>query len=248
MDCLIGMQEIPSGSVDLIICDLPYGTTDCAWDVIIPFDKLWEQYKRICKPGAVILLFGSEPFSTYLRLSNMDWWRYDWIWKKNSSAGFIHAKNRPLKNFEIISAFCQYGIGHTTTMGGKRMPYFPQGIRHINKIAHNWIKEGGVIGVRPSHKNTYIQEYENYPKAVLEFNLDQEAWHPTQKPLALIAYLIRTYSNPGDTVLDNCMGSGTTAVAAIRTGRNWIGYEMNTEFYNRALKRIDETMRTPTLF
>ena len=128
------------------------------------------------------------------------------------------------------------------------MPYFPQGIRRINKIAHNGIKEGGVIGVRPSHKDTYIQEYENYPKAVLEFNLDPYSWHPTQKPLALIAYLIRTYSNPGDTVLDNCMGSATTAVAAIRTGRNWIGYEMNTEFYNRALKRIDETMRTPTLF
>ena len=110
------------------------------------------------------------------------------------------------------------------------------------------LKRGGVIGARPSHKNTYIQEYENYPKAVLEFNLDPDSWHPTQKPLALIAYLIRTYSNPGDTVLDNCMGSATTAVAAIRTGRNWIGYEMNTEFYNRALKRIDETMRTPTLF
>ena len=248
MDCLIGMQEIPSGSVDLIICDLPYGTTNCAWDVIIPFDKLWEQYKRICKPGAVILLFGSEPFSTYLRLSNMDWWRYDWIWKKNSSAGFVHAKNRHLKNFEIISAFCQYGIGHETTMGGKRMPYFPQGIRRINKIAHNLIKEGGVIGFRPSHKATFIQEYENYPKAVLDFNADPGSWHPTQKPMALIAYLIRTYSNPGDTVLDNCMGSGTTAVAAIRTGRNWIGYEMNTEFYTKAERRIKETLATPTLF
>lgn len=248
MDCLIGMQQIPSGSVDLIICDLPYGTTACEWDAIIPFDKLWDQYKRICKPCAVILLFGSEPFSTHLRLSNMDWWRYDWIWEKNSSAGFVHAKNRPLKNFEIISAFCQYGIGHETTMGGKRMPYFPQGIRRINKIAHNWIKEGGVIGVRPSHKNTYIQEYENYPKAVLEFNLDQDSWHPTQKPLALIAYLIRTYSNPGDTVLDNCMGSGTTAVACIKEKRHFIGFELNKYYYDKACQRINAEKRQLTLF
>lgn len=178
----------------------------------------------------------------------MDWWRYDWIWKKNSSAGFVHAKNRPLKNFEIISAFCQYGIGHETTMGGKRMPYFPQGIRRINKIAHNWIKEGGVIGVRPSHKNTYIQEYENYPKAVLEFNLDQDSWHPTQKPLALIAYLIRTYSNPGDTVLDNCMGSGTTAVACIKEKRHFIGFELNKYYYDKACQRIDAEKRQLTLF
>ena len=128
------------------------------------------------------------------------------------------------------------------------MPYFPQGIRRINKIVHNGIKDGGVFGVRQSHKDNCVQEFENYPKAVIEFKSDTDTWHPTQKPLALIAYLIRTYSKPGDTVLDNCMGSATTAVAAIRTGRNWIGYEMNKEFYNRALKRIDETMRMPTLF
>ena len=126
-DCLEGMKRIPDGSVDAIICDLPYGTTACAWDSIIPIDKLWEQYKRIRKPSCVILLFGSEPFSTNLRMSNMKEWRYDWIWKKNSSAGFVHAKNRPLKNFEIISAFCQYSMGHESLLAEKRMPCNPQG-------------------------------------------------------------------------------------------------------------------------
>ena len=128
-------------------------------------------------------------------------WRYDWIWKKNTSAGFVHAKNRPLKNYEIISAFCRFGMGHKSTMGEKRMPYNPQGLRPCHKVSHNALnKFGGVVGKRPSHKDTVVTEWENYPTAILEFNVESDSFHPTQKPVALIQYLIRTYSNDGDTI------------------------------------------------
>ena len=248
-DCLEGMKRIPDGSVDCIVCDLPYGTTACAWDSIIPFDLLWEQYHRVLKMGGVALLFGSEPFSTSIRTSNIKEWRYDWIWKKNTSAGFVHAKNRPMKNYEIISAFCRFGMGHKSTMGDKRMPYNPQGLRPCHKVSHNALnKFGGVVGKRPSHKDTVVTEWENYPTAILEFNVEPDSFHPTQKPVALIQYLIRTYSNEGDTILDNCMGSGTTAIAAIREKRNFIGFELNKEYYDKACNRIKMELAQPTLF
>lgn len=248
-DCLELMKEIPDGSVDAIICDLPYGTTACAWDSIIPFDKLWEQYKRIAKPHAPILLFGSEPFSTMIRMSNLKEWRYDWIWKKNTSAGFVRAKNRPLKNYEIISAFCQYGMGHESTMGGKRMPYNPLGLIPCHKVSTNAKgKFGGVVGSRPSHKEVVVQEWTNYPTAVLEYNVEGDSWHPTQKPVNLLRYLIATYSNEGDTILDNCIGSGTTAIACIREHRHFIGFEQNKEYFDKAQKRIQAELLQPTLF
>ena len=248
-DCLEGMKRIPDGSVDAIICDLPYGTTDCAWDSVIPIYKLWEQYKRIRKPSCVILLFGSEPFSTNLRMSNMKEWRYDWIWKKNSSAGFVHAKNRPLKNFEIISAFCQYGMGHKSVLGERRMTYNPQGLIPVHEVHKNAKgKFGGTVGSRKSHKDVIVQEWTNYPKAVLEYDSDSDSFHPTQKPVDLLRYLIRTYSNEGDTILDNCMGSGTTAVACIREKRHFIGFELNKGYFDKACKRIDAERRQLTLF
>ena len=237
MDCLIGMQEIPSGSVDLIICDLPYGTTSNSWDSVIPFDKLWEQYKRIVKPTAPIVLFGQEPFSTYLRMSNISWFKYDWIWEKEQGANFMLCKYQPYRVHEIISVFSKGS--HTYN------PQMEKGNPYISGKGTSGSNFNNVSKVQSVNEGT------RYPRSVIKVKTEksnQMSFHPTQKPLALIAYLIRTYSNPGDTVLDNCMGSATTAVAAIRTGRNWIGYEMNTEFYNRALKRIDETMRTPTLF
>ena len=248
-DCLVGMKKIPDASVDCIICDLPYGTTACKWDSVIPFEPLWEQYHRVLKTGGVTLLFGSEPFSTFIRMSNFKEWRYDWIWKKNTSAGFVHAKNRPLKNYEIISAFCCFGMGHKSTMGDKRMPYNPQGLRPCHKISHNALnKFGGVLGKRPSHKETIVTEWENYPTSVLEFNVESDTFHPTQKPVDLIQYLIRTYSNEGDTILDNCIGSGTTAIACIREKRNFIGFELNKEYYDKACKRIKLEMMQPSLF
>ena len=230
------MQEIPSGSVDLIICDLPYGTTANKWDSIIPLDKLWAQYKRIIKRGAPIVLFAQQPFTTILAASNIEWLKYEWIWEKENGSNFLMAKYCPLKIHENILVFCE---NKTTYNPQMRQGFKPYKCRDKGSNANYGKIKGGALSE---------SDGERFPVDIIAFNRDTDSWHPTQKPLALIAYLIRTYSNPGDTVLDNCMGSGTTAVAAIRTGRNWIGYEMNTEFYNRALKRIDETMRTPTLF
>ena len=242
MDCLIGMQEIPSGSVDLIICDLPYGTTANKWDSIIPLDKLWAQYKRIIKRGAPIVLFAQCPFDKVLGCSNLDWLKYQWVWSKNQVTGYLNANYAPMRCHEVVLVFSEFAAAPSNNP----MRYNPQKIKGAVRV-HNH-KAGDNGNNYRYAKAAKVVTDEEYPRDILEFNRDTDSWHPTQKPLALIAYLIRTYSNPGDTVLDNCMGSGTTAVAAIRTGRNWIGYEMNTEFYNRALKRIDETMRTPTLF
>lgn len=206
-------------------------------------------YRRIVSPNAPILLFGSEPFSTLLRTSNMKEWRYDWIWEKNVAADFVHAKNRPMKNFEIISAFCQFGMGHKSIMGDRRMPYNPQGLIPCHNVRHNAkSKFGGVVGSRPSHKDEIVSEWTNYPTALLKFDKESNAFHPTQKPVSLIQYLIRTYSNEGDTILDNCMGSGTTAIAAIREKRNFIGFELNKEYYDKACKRIELEKAQLTLF
>lgn len=242
MDCLIGMQEIPSGSVDLIICDLPYGTTANKWDNIIPLDKLWTQYKRIIKRGAPIVLFAQCPFDKVLGCSNLDWLKYQWVWSKNRITGYLNANYAPMRCHEVVLVFSEFAAAPSNNP----MRYNPKKIKGA-VIVHNH-KAGDNCNNYRYAKAAKVVTDEEYPRDILAFDRDTDSWHPTQKPLALIEYLIRTYSNPGDTVLDNCMGSATTAVAAIRTGRNWIGYEMNTEFYNRALKRIDETMRTPTLF
>lgn len=240
-DCLEGMKRIPDGSVDCIICDLPYGTIACKWDRIIPFDRLWEQYNRIIKNNGVICLFGSEPFSSHLRMSNIKHYKYDWIWKKTTSTGFQHAKNMPLKNYEIISVFSNGLIGHKSLLKDKRMIYNPQGIVRTNKISKsNKNRWGNIVGKRPSHQEKFITEFENYPTMVLEYPKDKNIGHPTAKPVALIEYLIKTYSNEGETILDNCMGSGTTAIACINTNRNYIGFEIDKEYYDLSIKRIKD--------
>lgn len=248
-DCLEGMKRIPDGSVDCIICDLPYGTTDCAWDSVIPFEPLWAQYERVLKHQGSVLLFGSEPFSTMIRMSNLAWFKYDWIWVKNCPTGFQHAKNMPLKDYEIISVFSAASMGHENLLGYNRMIYNPQGIKTVNKITKNSTnKWGNIAGNRPSHKEKYITEYENYPTMVLHFDKDTDGFHPTQKPVDLIRYLVRTYSNEGETILDNCMGSGTTAIACIKEKRNFIGFELNKEYYEKACKRIAAEKAQLTLF
>jgi site-specific DNA-methyltransferase (adenine-specific) len=248
-DCLVEMKQIPDASVDMILCDLPYGTTACKWDTIIPFEPLWEQYKRVVKPSGVVALFGSEPFSTFIRMSNIKDFKYDWIWKKTTSTGFQHAKNMPLKNYEIVSVFSKGSMGHKNLLGDKRMPYNPQGIVRVDKLSKNTKnKWGNIVGKRPSHKETFITEYENYPTMILEFGLDKNIGHPTQKPVALLEYLIKTYTNEGETVLDNTMGSGSTGVACIRTKRKFIGIELNDEYFAIAEKRIKETQQQLTLF
>ena len=224
-DCLEGMKRIPDGSVDAVICDLPYGTTACAWDSVIPFDKLWEQYRRICKPNAPIVLFGSEPFSTMLRMSNLKAFKYDWIWNKKLAGNGILAKRQPLKIHEIVSVF------NTTT-------YHPQMTKGVMR-AKMGLSESDITGGN-SFAESYVND-EYYPVTIQEFSIAgerSERLHPTQKPVDLLRYLVLTYTNEGDTVLDNCMGSGTTAIACIKERRHFIGFELSKEYFDKAQRRI----------
>lgn len=237
MDCLEGMKQIPDGSVDAIICDLPYGTTANKWDSIIPLDKLWAQYKRIIKRGAPIVLFGAEPFSTMLRMSNIDWYKYDWIWRKSRPSNFMLAKHQPLRMHEVVSVFCN---GSCT--------YNPQGLIEC-KLKNSSYSTGDKGNIHSYYDGgEYIQEQTNYPQTILEYGHDSDSFHPTQKPVDLLRYLVRTYSNEGDTILDNCMGSGTTAVACIKEKRHFIGFELNKDYYDKACQRIDAEKRQLTLF
>ena len=227
-DCLEKMKDIPDGSIDMILCDLPYGTTKCKWDVIIPFEPLWEQYERIIKDTGAIVLFGSQPFTTALNNSNMKLYRYEWIWIKNNSTGFQLANKRPMKKHENISVFYN-----------KQPTYNPQGLQPYGKV-----NKRGSMGDNwdEMSSNQYIQKYTNYPTLLLEFSHDKEKLHPTQKSIALLEYLIKTYTNEGETVLDNCMGSGSTGVACINTNRNFIGIELDPEYFKIAEKRINENL------
>ena len=227
-DCLQLMKQIPNKSIDMILCDLPYGTTACKWDSVIPFEPLWEQYKRIIKDNGAIVLFGSQPFTTELNHSNLKMFRYEWIWIKNNSTGFQLANKRPLKKHEIISVFYR-----------KQPTYNPQGLQVYGKInkrkstGDNWSE---------MNNNEYIQRFTNYPTQILEFGYDKEKLHPTQKPVALLEYLIKTYSNEDDIILDNCMGSGSTGVACVNTGREFIGIELDENYYNIAKNRISQAL------
>ena len=226
-DCLEGMKRIADGSIDMILCDLPYGTTRCKWDTVIPFDPLWGQYKRIIKDNGAIVLFSKQPFTTALISSNLKDFKYSLIWRKDNHDNPLMAKKRFLNITEDIAIF--YSAQCT---------YNPQGITKVNKITKQG--KGQSLSQRNSRKSEYIQEYTNYPKNILEFCRDKPQMHPTQKPVALMEYLIKTYTNPGELVLDNCMGSGTTAIACMNTGRNFIGFEMDKGYYDIACKRIGD--------
>lgn len=236
-DCLELMKAIPDARVDMILCDLPYGTTSNKWDAIIPFEALWMQYGRICR-GRIVLT-SAQPFTSALIMSNPREFRHSWTWVKPRATGFQNAKKMPLRATEDVVVF---GAG----------AYNPQGLVRINKTCSNSKSAGGgnVRGnvAESSGKGSlrtagasYVQEFTNYPRNVVEFGLDEKIKiHPTQKPVALMEYLIRTYTNPGDTVLDNCMGSGTTGVACINTDRNFIGMEMDSGYFEIAKRRIEE--------
>lgn len=241
-DCLEGMKRIPDKSIDMILCDLPYGTTACNWDKIIPFEPLWEQYNRIIKENGAIVLFGSEPFSTLLRYSNLKMFKYDWIWVKNNAVGFVNAKLKPMNKHEIISVFSK---GKTSNGNKNNMVYFPQGLIPYGKESKSGNKKGKENTYwRPSLKSSngggYIQKYTNYPTTILNFDKVPKGVHPTQKPVALLEYLIKTYTNEGDVVLDNCMGSGSTCVAAVNTNRHYIGFELDEKYFDIACQRLDE--------
>ncbi|MGX2947141.1 DNA-methyltransferase [Enterococcus alishanensis] len=236
---MIGMKKIPDESIDMILCDLPYGTTNCSWDVIIPFKPLWEQYMRIIKDNGAIVLTGTEPFSSMLRMSNLDIYKYDWIWDKIKGTGFLNANRQPMRNHENISVFYK-----------KQCTYNPQKtIGHERKTSKRTVKHQselyGFVNVDNAYDST-----ERFPRSVQVFSMDtqKEALHPTQKPLALFEYLIKTYTNEGDLVLDNCMGSGTTAVACLNTERRYIGYELNKAYYETSLTRIKNNNIQMNLF
>lgn len=223
-DCLELMKSIPDASVDMILYDLPYGTTQNKWDSVIQLDLLWAQYKRICR-GAIVLT-AQAPFDKVLGASNIGMFRYEWIWQKTKATGHLNAKIQPMKNHENVLVFY------------KRPPaYNPQGL--LRKAVPT-IRKGGNNGTNygKSDKDA-IQEFENYPRSILSIPSEGKTVHPTQKPVALMEYLIRTYTNEGMTVLDNCMGSGTTGVACVNTGRAFIGMEMDAEYFQIAKNRIE---------
>lgn len=234
---------IDSGvKVDSIICDPPYGTTACKWDSVIPFEPMWECLKALRKDQAPIVLFGSEPFSSALRMSNIKEYKYDWVWYKNLVSGVAQAKNKPLTTHENILVFSD-GVTVHASQTTKRMPYNPQGLTKIDKVQknhkHDHTKAGG-IGQRPSHKSTYVQEFTGYPKSVLDGFNSERGFHPTQKPVPLLEYLIKTYTQEGDTVLDFTMGSGTTGLACKNLNRNFIGIELDDKYFEIAKGRIEQ--------
>ena len=218
-DCLDGMKRIPDKSIDMILCDLPYGTTACKWDTVIPFEPLWAHYRRVIKDNGAIVLTASQPFTTALIASNMVMFKYCWVWEKERGSNPQLAKFQPLKVHEDIVVFniTKYNPQGLTPCHIKHMP-------EHNSLGH-------------CQRKKYIQRFTNYPKSILRFK-QERGLHPTQKPVALFEYLIRTYTNEGETVLDNCIGSGTTAIACINTNRNYIGFELDTGYFNLANERI----------
>lgn len=226
-DCLTGMERVETGSVDLILCDLPYGTTHCAWDTVIPFQPLWEQYRRVLKPRGAAVLMAAQPFATDLINSARKLFRYDLVWEKAHAVGFANCRRQPMRSHELILVF----YSHQPT-------YNPQGLIKLDKPIRRSARDRGGNVYRKLNKPG-IQEYTNYPRSILRFPFRGKRYHPTQKPLELMEYLILTYSNPGDLVMDNCMGSGTTAEAALNTGRQFVGFELDQTYFEIARNRIE---------
>lgn len=234
-DCLELMQDIPTGSIDMILCDLPYGTTACSWDTIIPFEPLGKQYERVIKPNGAIVLTAAQPFTSLLTVSNLKMFKYDWTWKKSKVTGVLNAKNQPLRTKEDVLIFSK----------GKSN-YYPQGLTYLGKFSGtgkslNTGKQGDATGlIKNTSTGKYFQEWSNYPRNVLEIASENTNIHPTQKPIALFEYLIKTYTNPGETVLDNCSGSGTTAIACLNTDRNFICIEKDPTYHAKSINRLIE--------
>ena len=237
-DCLELMKTIPDGSVDMVLTDPPYQlnnwTNPMQWDKVLDLTSIWSEVNRVCKYGVAVCLFGNEPYSTTQRNSNPAMFKYDLIWVKNKVTAPMLAKVRPLKSYEVISVF---STGKTSPGRNGNMKYYPQGLVRVDKDVKNSKNSRSVIQDRPSLKNTYRQEFTNYPKDVLMFDCES-GLHPTQKPVTLMEYLIKTYTNEGETVLDFTMGSGTTGVAAKNLNRDFIGIELDESYFNIAKERI----------
>jgi site-specific DNA-methyltransferase (adenine-specific) len=230
-DCLDILPTLADNSVDMVLVDLPYGTTACKWDSIIPLDKLWKQYNRICKKDGAMVFTAAQPFTTILAASNLENFRYEWIWEKPQGTNPMNAKVMPLKSHENILIFYR-----------KKPVYNPQMwySTPYSGFSSNTSKIGEVYGSAKS-KHRDNPEGSRYPKTVLKFK-QEKGLHPTQKPVEMMEYLIKTYSNEGDVILDNTMGSGTTGVACVNTNRNFIGIEMEENYYKIAEQRISSTV------
>lgn len=226
------MKTIRDKSIDLIICDLPYGTTSCGWDNIIPFDLMWEQYHRIIKDNGAIVLFSAQPFTTKLIHSNFKNYRYSWYWMKNTVTGFAFAKHQPMRKVEDINIFYK-----------KKPLYIPQGLveleKPIVKKRKTKISNKDTIYKEDTLMKEHIVRYTNYPNNVLYFNKESKTVHPTQKPVDLLEYLIKTYTKESDIILDNCMGSGSTGVAAGNLKRKFVGIELDSKYFEIAKRRIE---------
>lgn len=234
-DCLEGMKRIPDKSVDMILCDLPYGTTRNKWDSIIPLDLLWQQYERIIKDNGAIVLTAQTPFDKVLGVSNLKLLKYEWIWQKDAGTGFLNAKKMPLKDHENVLVFYKNNPKYNPQMRDGFSSYKTTKGHH----GSNYGEDKGAV----TESNG-----ERYPLTTLKFCRDKEKKHPTQKPVALFEYLIKTYTDQGETILDNCMGSGTTAIACINTERKYIGFEKEKEYYMMLTKRISEHTVQSQLF
>ena len=225
-DCLQAMCVIPDGSVDLVLCDLPYGTTQNKWDSVIPFEPLWREYWRVLKPNGAVVLTAQPPFDKALGCSQLEFLKYEWIWQKTKATGHLNSKSQPLKEHENVLVFYR-----------QQPTYSPQGL--LRKAAPTVRKGGNNGGNYGKSDKDSLQEFSNFPRSVLKIPSEGKTVHPTQKPVALMEYLIRTYTNEGETVLDNCMGSGTTGVACKNTGRNFIGVERDPDYFRIASERIN---------
>ena len=238
-DCLDLMKYIPDKSIDMILCDLPYGTTACKWDTIIPFEPLWEQYKRIVKDNGAIVLFGSQPFTSALIMSNPKMFKYEWIWDKHIPRNFINAKIMPMQKHENILIF-----------GKGKINYYPQMIERDKPVkVKNYSKGNSAYKLNNDGTDDKERIYTHrHPDTIIEGKWEANAGklHPTQKPVSLCEYLIKTYTNEYDTVLDNCMGSGSTIVACINTNRKYIGIEKELKYFEIAKKRIESVTAVQT--
>lgn len=250
-DCLELLKTIPDNSVHLILCDLPYGTTKCKWDSVIDIDKLWVEYRRILvKPTGVVVLFGQQPFTTRLIAGNYEWFKYTMIWKKNKTTQYLLANYRPMKCTEDICVFSPGGAAAASRHKGN-MTYNPQDLVAVEIKKKNSEKRIGKMLNQSHHlgpnnkligESEYTQTFKNYPTELIEFNIESDTIHETQKPVALIEYLIKTFSNPRDVVLDNTMGSGTTGIGCIHTNRQFIGMELIPKYFDLSCARISEAV------
>lgn len=237
-DCMDILPFIPDKSAQLILADLPYGTTSCKWDIILPLDKLWEHYERIIKDDGAIVLTCQQPFTSALIMSNTKLYKYNWHWNKVKPSSFFNAKNAPMKKIEDVAVFSKGNIAN----GSKnRMKYNAQGLIECGKIRppkNDSVPSQSTIGKRPSRANAYKQKFTNYPTDLIEFTFEQKPIHPTQKPLDLMKYFIATYSDENDYVLDNTMGVGTTCLGAKELNRKFIGIEKEVKYYDLAVARV----------